>query len=83
MICIDEATASVDQTTDRILQETIRAEFQDHTVLTIAHRVRTILDSDRVLVMSEGRAVEYEPPSHLLLNPKSLFYSLVHGEREG
>ncbi|ELU02886.1 hypothetical protein CAPTEDRAFT_191165 [Capitella teleta] len=80
VICIDEATACVDLHTDQLLQATIRTEFAQHTVLTIAHRIRSILNSDRVLVMNEGRAVEFESPNNLLQNPRSLFYALVHGQ---
>ena len=81
MLCIDEATASVDQQTDSLLQDTIRQEFADNTVLTIAHRINTILDSDRVLVMSGGKVAEFAPPATLLKNKNSLFYGLVHEHR--
>ena len=81
MLCIDEATASVDQETDALVQTTIRQEFASSTVLTIAHRINTVLDSHRVLVMKEGRVAELAPPADLLQNPQSLFYQLVHGSR--
>ncbi|XP_006817832.1 ATP-binding cassette sub-family C member 10-like [Saccoglossus kowalevskii] len=64
VLCIDEATASVDLTTDELLQETIREEFRHHTVLTIAHRINTILDSDRVIVMSHGKVASLH---HLII----------------
>ena len=73
IIVIDEATANVDFETDRKIQETIRKNFQECTVLTIAHRLETIMDSDRVLVMSEGRVVEYDSPSVLLEKSDSTF----------
>ena len=82
VLCIDEATACVDLHTDGLIQETIRSEFAHHTVLTIAHRVKSIMDSDRVLVMNEGRVVEFDSPSNLLQNPRSHFYALVHGHNE-
>lgn len=78
ILCIDEATASVDLETDVLIQQTIRIEFQHSTVLTIAHRVNTIMDSDRVLVMADGRVAEFAPPGRLLTNQDSLFYKLVH-----
>ena len=81
MLCIDEATASVDQETDAFVQTTIRQEFATSTVLTIAHRINTVLDSDRVLVMKEGHVAELAPPGDLLQNPQSLFYQLVHGSQ--
>lgn len=79
MLCIDEATASVDQETDRLVQVTIRQEFASSTVLTIAHRINTVLDSDRVLVMKGGMVAELAPPDELLQDSQSLFYQLVHG----
>ncbi|XP_013401317.1 multidrug resistance-associated protein 7 [Lingula anatina] len=81
ILCIDEATASVDAETDRMVQETIRDEFSDNTVLTIAHRINTVLNSDRVMVMNNGKIGEFESPKALLENPHSLFYGLVHGNQ--
>ena len=59
------ATASVDMETDKFLQETIRAEFSDRTILTIAHRINTIMDSDRILVLSAGKVVEFDTPENV------------------
>lgn len=78
VLCIDEATASVDMETDQLLQQTIRQEFVNSTVLTIAHRINTILDSDRVLVMNGGQVAELAPPQQLLEDPSSIFYGLVN-----
>ncbi|XP_069116797.1 ATP-binding cassette sub-family C member 10-like [Argopecten irradians] len=80
VLCIDEATASVDLETDMLIQETIRQEFVNSTVLTIAHRINTIMDSDRVLVMDQGQVAELDSPRVLLQNSQSLFYKLVNGE---
>lgn len=78
ILVMDEATAAVDYETDRLIQETIREEFVDVTVLTIAHRIQTIIDYDRVLVLDKGLVVEFENPTQLLQNPGSVFYSMVH-----
>lgn len=76
ILVLDEATAAVDVETDKILQQTIRSEFKDKTIITIAHRLNTILDSDRILVLEKGEIAEFDTPSNLLKNKKSLFYSL-------
>ena len=76
ILVLDEATAAVDLETDDLIQATIREEFSDCTVLTIAHRIKTILDSDRVMVMDNGCVVEYDRPSSLLGNPDSHFYKM-------
>ncbi|KAF6215602.1 hypothetical protein GE061_010358 [Apolygus lucorum] len=77
IIVLDEATASVDPETDAQIQKTIRKRFARCTVLTIAHRLNTIMDSDRILVMEAGRAVELDTPHNLLENKDGYFYSLV------
>uniref|UniRef100_A0A8C0UAT8 ATP binding cassette subfamily C member 10 n=1 Tax=Cyanistes caeruleus TaxID=156563 RepID=A0A8C0UAT8_CYACU len=82
VLCIDEATASVDQKTDQLLQQTIRQRFADKTVLTIAHRLNTILDSDRVLVMQAGRVAELDSPAHLSQKDGSLFQRLLHSRQQ-
>nr|VZH96744.1 unnamed protein product [Spirometra erinaceieuropaei] len=66
ILVIDEATANVDPETDTIIQETIQTQFADKTILTIAHRLHTIIDSDEVIVMDAGRVVEQGSPYHLL-----------------
>ncbi|KAJ2491251.1 Canalicular multispecific organic anion transporter 1 [Coemansia sp. RSA 2049] len=66
IIVLDEATASVDQESDQSMQKLIRSEFKDCTVLTIAHRLKTIMGSDRIVVLDNGRVVEVGPPSELL-----------------
>ncbi|XP_041837771.1 ATP-binding cassette sub-family C member 10-like, partial [Melanotaenia boesemani] len=77
VLCIDETTASVDQKTDRLLQQTIRDKFRDKTVLTIAHRINTILDCDRVLVLHAGKVVEFSTPAALCQTDNSIFQRLV------
>ncbi|KAM3930652.1 ATP-binding cassette sub-family C member 10 isoform 2-T3 [Leptodactylus fuscus] len=78
ILCIDEATASVDHQTDHLLQATIREKFQERTVLTIAHRLHTIMDSDRVLVMHAGKVAELDSPTILSSSKDSHFYRLIH-----
>jgi len=76
VIILDEATANVDFATDRLIQETIRSRFRSCTVITIAHRVDTILDYDRVLVFEGGRVVEFDKPKMLLKNDAGKFAEL-------
>lgn len=77
ILVLDEATASVDSATDNVIQRTLRTEFKDCTVVTIAHRIPTVVDSDKVLVLSDGRIAEYDTPATLLENKNSLFAKLV------
>ena len=77
IIILDEATANVDFKTDRLIQEVIRSRFKDSTVLTIAHRLDTIMDYDKVLVMEQGRVVEFDKPEVLLQNNTGVFAQLV------
>lgn len=77
VLVLDEATAAVDVETDKILQQTIRTEFKDKTILTIAHRLNTIMDSDRIVVLDKGEVAEFDTPEVLLANKSSLFYSLA------
>ncbi|XP_072760188.1 multidrug resistance-associated protein 1 isoform X7 [Anoplolepis gracilipes] len=77
VLILDEATAAVDLETDDLIQTTIREEFKDCTVLTIAHRLNTILDSNRVIVLDKGLIIEYDAPEVLLRNPSSSFYSMA------
>jgi ATP-binding cassette subfamily C (CFTR/MRP) protein 1 len=77
VIVLDEATAAVDIETDELIQTTIRKEFNDCTIITIAHRLNTILDYDRVLVMDRGEVAEYDSPQAFLKNTNSIFYSMA------
>jgi len=78
IIVMDEATASIDVENDALLQKSIRQEFIDSTCLVIAHRLNTILDSDKILVMDNGKVLEFDTPSNLLKDPSSSFSSLVN-----
>ena len=77
IIILDEATANVDYKTDRLIQEVIRNRLKDSTVITIAHRLNTIMDYDKVLVMDQGRMVEFDKPETLLQNSDGYFSRLV------
>ncbi|XP_045532542.1 multidrug resistance-associated protein 1 isoform X4 [Pieris brassicae] len=77
LLVLDEATAAVDLETDDLIQKTIRTEFASCTVLTIAHRLNTIMDSTRVMVLDKGQLVEYAPPEQLLQDKNSIFYSMA------
>lgn len=77
ILVLDEATAAMDLETDGFIQKTIRKVFADRTVLTIAHRLDTIIDSDRILVMNRGRVQEFDTVYNLLSNKNSEFYQLV------
>ncbi|KAF9364295.1 hypothetical protein BGX34_002002 [Mortierella sp. NVP85] len=77
VLVLDEATAAVDVETDDLIQKTIRKEFKDRTILTIAHRIKTVMDSDKILVLEKGRVQEYEAPPELLKRKDSLFYKLA------
>lgn len=77
VLVLDEATASLDARTDLMIQEAIKKNFGQLTMLTIAHRLNTIIESDRVLVMDAGCLVEFDEPCKLLANPEGMFRSLV------
>lgn len=77
VLFLDEATASVDSQTDAVIQSLIREEFKRCTVVSIAHRIPTVMDADKVLVMDAGRVKEFDSPQKLLSNPSSLFTALV------
>ncbi|XP_023560438.1 multidrug resistance-associated protein 1 isoform X3 [Octodon degus] len=76
ILVLDEATAAVDLETDDLIQSTIRTQFEDCTVLTIAHRLNTIMDYTRVIVLDKGEIRECGPPSDLL-QQRGLFYSMA------
>jgi len=78
IVLMDEATANIDIKTEQIIQKLINEEFADSTVLTIAHRLNTIINSDRVLVLSKGEVEEYDDPQTLLEDTESMFYSYAN-----
>ncbi|KAK0599706.1 hypothetical protein LWI29_007846 [Acer saccharum] len=77
VLVLDEATASVDTATDNLIQQTLRQHFSHCTVITIAHRITSVLDSDMVLLLSHGLIEEYDSPTKLLENKSSSFAQLV------
>ncbi|XP_053400561.1 multidrug resistance-associated protein 1-like [Mercenaria mercenaria] len=77
ILVLDEATAAVDLETDALIQNTINTEFRDYTVLTIAHRLNTVMDYDRILVLRDGEVHEFDAPKSLLQNSSSAFYAMA------
>lgn len=77
VLVLDEATASIDSETDALLQRVIRIEFSACTVITVAHRIPTVIDSDMVLALRDGHLIEFAPPRKLMENKTSLFAQLV------
>lgn len=77
VLVLDEATAAVDVGTDALIQKTIREEFKSCTMLIIAHRLNTIIDCDRILVLDAGQVKEMDTPKKLLLNECSMFSGMV------
>ncbi|XP_054162951.1 multidrug resistance-associated protein 1-like [Oppia nitens] len=77
VLILDEATAAVDVETDALIQQTIKQEFKSSTILTIAHRINTIMDYNRVLVLNNGRVAEFAEPDALLNDRTTIFYSLA------
>ena len=81
LIVLDEATSSVDFDTDHKIQQTIRTEFAESSLLCIAHRIRTVADYDRILVLEQGRVMEFDTPYNLMTREDSLFHQMC--ERSG
>ncbi|KAK0579261.1 hypothetical protein LWI29_023572 [Acer saccharum] len=77
ILVLDEATAAVDVRTDALIQRTIREEFKSCSMLIIAHRLNTIIDCDRILVLDAGQVVEHDTPETLLLNEEGAFSRMV------
>jgi ATP-binding cassette subfamily C (CFTR/MRP) protein 1 len=83
ILLLDEATSAVDQATDKLIQSTIRTEFDGATVLTIAHRLDTIADYDKILVLGDGRVLEFGSPAALLEDEDGFFTQMLEAERQG
>ncbi|KAJ7919473.1 P-loop containing nucleoside triphosphate hydrolase protein [Mycena leptocephala] len=78
LLILDEATSAIDYKTDSVIQTSLRTELKpDVTVITVAHRLQTILDSDKIMVLDDGRIVEFDAPKALLKNPKGKLRALV------
>ena len=82
VLVLDEATASCDAKTDAVIQRSIRTNFNNSTLLIIAHRLESIMDCDKILTMSDGKCVEFASPSELLKKPDGVFRALVDGVGE-
>ena len=78
IVVMDEATASIDVNTENIIQKAIKNLLYDSTILTIAHRIKTVLNSDRILVLDNGEIKEFDSPKTLLKNKNSMFYEFYH-----
>jgi ABC-type multidrug transport system fused ATPase/permease subunit len=76
VLILDEATANVDSATDAVIQSVLRERFQTCTVITIAHRLDTVIDSDKIVVMEQGEVVEEGSPAELLANTAGSFAQL-------
>jgi len=81
ILAVDEATANIDLETDALVQKSIRTKFKDSTTITIAHRLETILDSDLIITMDDGKVAEFDSPENLLNKPGSIFAELVRKDK--
>ncbi|KAI4464898.1 atp-binding cassette sub-family c [Holotrichia oblita] len=77
IVILDEPTANVDTRTDNLMHKTIRSQFSDCTILTIAHRLNSVLIADKVMVIDDGALVEFDSPATLRKNTESIFYKLI------
>ncbi|RZC32181.1 hypothetical protein BDFB_015030, partial [Asbolus verrucosus] len=77
IIVLDEATANMDPVTDALIHETIHKNFASCTVFTIAHKLQSVINADKVIVMDKGEIIEYDDPVNLLQNKEGVFYKMV------
>ena len=75
---MDEATASIDFKTEEIIQRAINEILKESTLITIAHRIKTVINSDKILVLDNGEIIEYDTPDNLLKNKDSFFYDFYN-----
>ncbi|OMJ87378.1 hypothetical protein SteCoe_10882 [Stentor coeruleus] len=78
IVLMDEATSNVDNETDALIQNITKKEFKNSTLIIIAHRIRTVIDSDRILVMDEGECKEFDSPLELGMNKSTIFYTILN-----
>ena len=74
IIVLDEATASIDYKTEEIIQKALNELLSNSTMISIAHRIKTVINADKILVLENGEIIEYDTPENLLNNKKSYFY---------
>ena len=75
---MDEATASIDMNTEQVIQKAMNLVLENSTVITVAHRIKTIINYDKILVLDNGEVKEFDSPQNLLKNEDSLFYELFN-----
>lgn len=78
IVILDEATANIDIQTEQTIQKLIKESFKDCTMIVVAHRLQTIIASDRVLVLDHGKVAEFDSPEELRKNPESHFTKLIN-----
>jgi len=83
LLILDEATSAIDHKTDSVIQSTLRNELgSDVTILTVAHRLQTIMDADKIMVLDSGKIIEFDSPRDLLQKQNGAFKSMVDGSRD-
>jgi ABC-type multidrug transport system fused ATPase/permease subunit len=78
IVILDESTSAIDADSDQLVQRVVREQMADKTILTIAHRLDSIMDYDRVMVLEKGEIIEFDTPAKLLKNPSSALYALCN-----